>query len=126
MATNVERGRWWKSRGHRDLTLLLWAVWNPIGTCPLDEYDSHSLTIAGLLRKAHDLGGELARQADADETQSVRDDLRTETVELLATALAKIRTNAIGLPPDPLADQRAASVLFDWYEWSMEERAAPD
>jgi hypothetical protein len=126
VSTSDEWARWWKSRGDRDLALLLWAVWNPIGPVPLDEYASYGATIAGALRKAQTIGAQLVAEADEDGVQLLRNELRAETVDLLSTVLEKIRTTAMGIPPDRGADERAASIVFDWYEWSMQGLTAPD
>ena len=83
-------------------------------------------TVAGVLRKAHELDAELTEQSDDDEIQLNRNALATETVELLSTVLGKLRTTGMELPPDRPADKRAASILFDWHEWSMQRLAAPD
>jgi hypothetical protein len=55
--------RWWTTRGEGQLTLLLWAVWNPIGTCSPDEYDYYSLGVAELLREEHEADAPLAKAA---------------------------------------------------------------
>ena len=121
MAASTEWDRWWESRGRHDLSLLLWAVWNPIGTCPLDEYESYGSPLAGVLRKAYEIDEQWIPEAGDDGAQRARNTLRTETVELLATTLDMLRTTAMGLPPDVATDMRAASLLFDWHESSMQE-----
>jgi hypothetical protein len=119
VVTKAAWDRWWRSTGNRDLTLLLWAAWNPIGTCPLDEYESYSPMVASMLRQAHEADMPLAEQADDDDVQRERNQLSAQAVERLAAALAEVRTVQMGLPSDTTADQRAASILLDWHEWSM-------
>lgn len=119
MVTKAAWDRWWRSTGNRDLTLLLWAVWNPIGTCPLDEYENYGPMVARMLRQAHEADMPLAEQADDDDVQRERNRLSAQAVERLAAALAEVRTAQMGLPSDTTADQRAASILLDWHEWSM-------
>jgi hypothetical protein len=118
MAVRTEWDAWWESRGHRDLSLLLWAVWNRIGTCPLDEYESYGPALADVLRKAHEIDEEPIPEAGENEAQRARNTLRTETVDLLTTMLGAIRTTAMELSRDDATDMRAASLLFDWHEWS--------
>jgi hypothetical protein len=90
-----EFAKWWKRRGRDDLTLILWAAWDPIGAAvPLDEYENYSDRLMTLLR------------AEA-------------TVEEVAGALARIRTETIGMPPDSHADETAAHKLLDWYDWAV-------
>ena len=121
MTTVAEWDRWWRSAGNRDLTLLLWAVWNPIGTCPLDEYADYAPTVARILREAHEADLPLAERAEEDSVQRERNRLQEQAVERLAAVLAEIRAEQMELPPDTNADQHAASVLLDWHEWSMTE-----
>lgn len=46
-----EWARWWRTRGAREATLILWALWDPIGCgVPPDEYESYPDRLAGLLR----------------------------------------------------------------------------
>ena len=81
----------WKARGMRELRLLVWAMWDPIGCgVPIDEYDGYLFRIASLL------GSRASEQALADE-------------------LARIRRDEIGLPPDEGADARAAQKIALWF-----------
>jgi hypothetical protein len=67
------------------------AAWDPIGGVPRDEYETYAPQIASRLR-----GG-----ATPDE---------------IAALLGEIRTERIGMPPDPDADRAVAYKLQDWYE----------
>jgi hypothetical protein len=51
---------WWQKRGDETLSLLLWAVWNPIGPVPLDEYAGYTARIVSVLRRAYDADQELS------------------------------------------------------------------
>ena len=85
-----EWARFWKSQGQREVALILWATWDPIGAgVPADEYESYADTIGELLR---------ARRSPND----------------LAAALAEIRRAWMELPPDA-ADIDAAYKLDEWY-----------
>jgi hypothetical protein len=110
---------WWKSRGEPQLTLLLWAVWNPIGTCPPDEYSSYSLRVVAVLRKQHEADLPLAGRTSDDRVQLQRNALRAEGVERLASLLAQWRSTQMEMPADPKADRHTAETLMDWYEWEM-------
>ena len=75
--------------------------WDPIGVIPRllenellpDEYDDYAPYIVGMLR----------RGAGLDD---------------LAAHLSHCRTDAMGLPPDPIADQRVAGELIAWWRES--------
>jgi hypothetical protein len=82
---------WWKSQGEEELRLILWAAWDPIGGVPRDEYENYAPRIASLLR----------RGAEPDE---------------VAAMLGEIRTETIGLPPDPQSDLVVAEKIRDWYD----------
>jgi hypothetical protein len=44
--------RWWQRRGAEQLSLILWAAWDPIGAgVPRDEYDGQALTLGRELRE---------------------------------------------------------------------------
>ena len=87
---------WWKRSGHAQLSLILWAVWDPIGDVPPSEYESYSPHVAGML---HDGRSE-------DE---------------IATWLRTMRSERIGLPDDELnpQDREAAHRVKEWYDWEM-------
>jgi hypothetical protein len=80
----------WRHRGIRELRLLLWAAWDPIGGTPLGEYDSYALRIASLL------GSRASTSAVAAE-------------------LGRIRRDELGLEPAP-ADDAAAENIAAWFE----------
>jgi len=44
---------WWRKRGDDRLSLLLWALWNPIGIVPLDEYKSYTGQVVSVLKDGH-------------------------------------------------------------------------
>jgi hypothetical protein len=91
-----ELAKWWKQRGRDDLTLVLWAAWDPIAAgVPLDEYADYSDRLLTLLRA----------QPPVNE---------------VAAELARIRTETIGMPPAPQLDTVAAQKLLDWYFWAVE------
>src|SRR5215471_21281653 len=75
----------WRRYG-RDLALLLWAAWDPIGGPPPDGHYEYAAPVWQLL----------ARDASTEE---------------LAAGLAHFRTEHMGLQPDPKVDERAALTL---------------
>jgi hypothetical protein len=83
---------WWSAEGEGPLTRLLRDEWNPIGSDDVaaDEYAAYATRLGGLLREG----------VSADE---------------IARFLADTRTGALGLPPDPDEDRRAAQQVRDWY-----------
>lgn len=91
MAERSEWATWWRHRGEEELRLILWAAWDPIRGVPRDEYETYAPQIASLLRSG----------ASPDE---------------VAAKLGEIRTETIGLPPDPQADRAVAEKIRDWYE----------
>jgi hypothetical protein len=148
MSEGVDAGdwdHWWKARGEALLTVLLWAVWNPIGFCPPDEYENYSGRVVQLLKRHHDpeqepglvqLEGratELAKRLAGDLPDSEREALyaeflkevntypaaRDEGVERLAGLFGQLRRDTMGCNADPAADRNAAERLRDWYWWEM-------
>jgi hypothetical protein len=89
--------RWWRQSGGDQLRDLVMRVWDPIGVSDLpearDEYDSYLGLIAGRLR-------------------------RGDSVEGLAGLLGRLRTEQMGLRPDPARDLSAAAAIHDWYATS--------
>jgi hypothetical protein len=82
----------WRSRGERELRLLLWAAWDPIGAdMPIDEYDNYLTRIASLL----------VSRASRDA---------------LAAELGRVRTHEMGLEPSPEVDSRVANKIADWFD----------
>ena len=116
---------WWNTRGERQLTLLLWAVWNPIGTCPPGEYESYSPRVAELLRQEHEADIPFGAGADNQAVQLERNKLWAAGVERVAKQLAEWRTEEMGLISEWRADVEAAQTLLDWHEWEMMD-ADPD
>ena len=98
---------WWRKGGEDRLSLLLWAVWNPIGPVPLDEYANYTGQVVSVLRQAYDA-----------DPQSLSD------VEL-AALLERIRRERMEMPPNVDADRRAARTLAEWYMWEMEGLTRP-
>jgi hypothetical protein len=82
---------WWRNQGEEELRLILWAAWDPIGGVPRDEYETYAPQIASQLR-------------------------RGATIDEIAALLGQIRTETIGLGPDPAADRAVAEKIRDWYE----------
>lgn len=81
----------WRERGERELRLLLWAVWDPLGSeALLSEYDACTTRVATLL------GSRASRDA-------------------LVAELARIRAGELGLDADPAADERAAAKISRWF-----------
>ena len=113
---------WWTRRGESQLTLLLWAVWNPIGTCPPNEYDIYSLRIAELLRKEHEADAFLAPNAAYDTAgQREQNKLWATGVERQAKLLQSVRTGEMEQVADWRADVEAAETILEWHEWEMME-----
>lgn len=81
----------WEVRGMRELRLLLWAGWDPIGAAAPDEYDGHALRLATLL------GSRASRSA-------------------IAAELGRIRRDELRLEPAPAEDSRAAEKIAVWFE----------
>lgn len=85
-----------------ELTVMLWAAWDPIGAgtgAPTDEYEVYAAPILALLQTC-----------SSDESRGSPD-----AFQALVAELSRIRTERIGLEPD--ADRLAAWKLRDWYEW---------
>jgi hypothetical protein len=83
---------WWESRGRATLELLLWAVWDPIGGVPLDEYSLYCDPVVQLLRQAGEADAPLAEQAwENERVQLQRNVLWRSSVERLAGLLAELR-----------------------------------
>jgi hypothetical protein len=92
---NVTEGdwlRWWRQRGERELSLILWAARDPIGCgVPPDEYTSYAPTIGRMLREG-------VRPSD------------------IAKHLQEIRRARMEVPqPHPTADEDAADKIDSWY-----------
>ena len=81
----------WRERGMRELQLVLWASWEPIGGAPPDEYDRYAFRIASLL------GSRASREA-------------------LAGELHRIRHEHLGVDADPGRDEHAAEKIGAWFE----------
>jgi hypothetical protein len=81
----------WEARGMRELRLLLWAGWDPIGGGPPTEYDGHALRLATLL------GSRASRSS-------------------IAAELGRIRRDELGLEPSPAEDSRATEKIVAWFE----------
>lgn len=81
--------------------MLLWAVWNPIGSIRLTEYEAYVLPVWKLL----------ARDAETEE---------------IAAQLTQFRTVHIGLKPDPQTDEDAALTVQLWWSCRFEWLQAPE
>ena len=88
-----ETAEWWRRSGRAQLTLVLWAVWDPIGSVPLDEYEIY----------VDELFSVLEAGAEADR---------------IADELERIRTKSIRLPKDRSRDVEVAQKLKDWHYWA--------
>jgi hypothetical protein len=75
----------------RELQLVLWAAWDPIGGTPPGEYDTYVLRIVSLL------GSRASTSAVAAE-------------------LGRIRRDELALEPAPAADAAAAGKIVAWFE----------
>ena len=87
-----------------ELTVMIWAAWDPIGAgtgVPTDEYEAYAAPILALLQTCA-----------SDESRGSPD-----AFQALVAELSRIRTERIGLEPEPDADRLAAWKLHDWYEW---------
>jgi hypothetical protein len=114
---------WWRRRGDDRLSLLLWAVWNPIGPVPLDEYESYTAQVVRVLKEARQADLELlpiGREPD-DSAQRRRNKLYAASVAELATLLGVLRQEQMGMPPNADADRRTAETLLAWYGWEMDD-----
>jgi hypothetical protein len=91
---SMSAGEWrafWEARGMRELRLLLWAGWDPVGGVPPAEYDGHALRLASLL------GSRASRFS-------------------IAAELGRIRRDELRLDPSPAEDSRAAEKIAAWFE----------
>jgi hypothetical protein len=82
---------YWRRRGMRELRLLLWAAWDPIGGTPPGQYDSYALRIASLLG-------------------------RRASTSAVAAELGRIRRDELGLEAAPAADAATAEKIAAWFE----------
>lgn len=113
---------WWTRRGESQLTLLLWAVWNPVGTCPPDEYEDYSLRVAELMREEYEADKPLAAKAAYDTAVQLERNKRwAASVERLAKLLQDVRTGEMEEIAEWRADVEAAQTLLEWHEWEMME-----
>lgn len=114
---------WWRRRGEERLSLLLWALWNPIGPVPLDEYESYAGNVAAILEKARLAGEKLIATSGGDFSDVVqlqRNALRHTAEEELVNVLGELSDQQMGTPPNVARDRQAAQILLDWYEWEMD------
>ena len=87
-----ERAKWWQSQGFRELSLILWAAWNPIFPgVPTNEFESYAQTLAGLLE-------------------------RGESTETLAGELRGIRDKQMRGAAPLLEDLEVAELILIWFE----------
>src|SRR5438046_893952 len=88
----------WAKQTSEELRRVVMSCWDPIGVADLpqaaDEYDAYLPMILAVLRDGEESG--------------------------LKERLSATRTQAMGLPPDPVADENAARRIFEWYR---EQRA---
>jgi hypothetical protein len=92
------------------LALLLWAVWNPIGPVPLDEYENYAGRVVTVLHKAREADQELLGSGDdLDNTvQLERGALAQRSTEELVSLLSTLREEQMGMSPTvtPIAVRR--------------------
>jgi hypothetical protein len=98
-AANDAKARW-KQFGP-ELAFLLWAVWDPIGGPPPNEYQGYALPLWKLLAR------------DADESE-------------VARKLGEFRTINMGFRSNPEADHETATKLQEWWGWRFECEHSPD
>jgi hypothetical protein len=117
--------QWWESRGKAHMELLLWALWDPIGGVPLDEYSDYCDHVVQVLREASEADAPLAERATTS-AQLERNALWVSSVERLARRLADLRGTQMGLPLDAETERHhreterhAAEKLLEWFEWEM-------
>jgi hypothetical protein len=92
VATSLSATEWrsfWRQRGERELTLLLWAVWRALPGSPTAAYGEHATRVATLL------GSRAGMPALEAELGRMR-----ETLAVVA---------------DPSADAEAARVIAAWF-----------
>jgi len=87
----------WRQRGMRELQLVLWATWDPIGRTPPGEYDAYAFRIASLL------GSRASREA-------------------LVQELGRIRRELPHDDGDRERDAYAAEKIGDWFDYSVRTR----
>jgi hypothetical protein len=81
----------WEARGMRELRLLLWAAWDPLGELPPGDCDAFAFRVASLL------GSRAPRDA-------------------IAAELGRIRRDELAIEPEPDEDARAAARVAAWFE----------
>jgi hypothetical protein len=87
-----EWANWWKRQGERELSLILWAAWNPVASgVPTDEFDSYASQVGRLLRER-------------------------AQVEAIERYLKDIRESMLGDHGPWDADAETAELLSVWYE----------
>jgi hypothetical protein len=87
-----QRGDWWRRTGFREVSLILWAAWNPIWNgVPTDEFDSYAPVIAGLLD-------------------------RRESTQAIAAELERIERQLLGAEPNREKALEVAELLSIWFE----------
>ncbi|HEY2742888.1 MAG TPA: hypothetical protein VGI69_11995 [Gaiellaceae bacterium] len=118
---------WWRKRGDERLSLLLWAVWNPIGPVPLNEYANYTGQVVSVLRRAYDDGQELWPSGSTwgDGLQERRNEHAAASVKELASLLDGFRCDRMGGASNPDADRAVAKTLTEWYRWEMEALTTP-
>jgi hypothetical protein len=114
---------WWTRDGERKLELLLWALWDPIGSVPLDEYSSYCGSVVKLLRERHQADAHLAERWDVDSVQAERNRLWEQSVESLTQLLIDLRATNMEIERDSRIDREAAVKLLAWYELEMDVMA---
>ncbi len=104
----------------------MWALWNPIGFVPLDEYSWYCEPVVQALREAADADAELSEGAMQDnDAQRERNTLWESSVDRLAALLAGLRTSRMGVPLDVEVERQAAERLLEWYWWETSDGELP-
>jgi hypothetical protein len=90
----MSAGDWrafWRTRGMRELQLLLWSTWDPLEEGSPGEHDRYALRVGSLL------GSRASSEA-------------------ITAELGRIRRDELGLLPEPAQDARAADKITAWFE----------
>ena len=88
---------WWNRRGARELSLILWAAWNPVAFgVHDDEFDDFVGPIGSALRDG----------ADVEDVEAV---------------LAQLRRDRLGEDREWRADVDTAELISIWYSDAMSE-----
>jgi hypothetical protein len=105
---------WWRHEGERELALILWAAWDPIGHVPRDEYHDYVPRLWTLLRDHARVLKAAPSEGDTDAAFSAWATRVHASEQTIAQQLGDWRTGSMGLPADPDGDVTVAEKLSDW------------